>query len=104
MLSCVCLILLIGTSFFWVNRNTEGLIRDANVENAHNIYAFHLLNEHLVNVQFRDDVDPVVYEPYENISKTIASTQYQAEIMALRDDVRRHQASPRVATDQAEIN
>ncbi len=103
-LSCVCLILLIGTSFFWVNRNTEGLIRDANVENAHNIYAFHLLNEHLVNVQFRDDVDPVVYEPYENISKTIASTQYQAEIMALRDDVRRHQASPRVATDQAEIN
>ena len=99
----ICLLLLIGASFFWVNRITEDLIRTNTQDKARSMNASFLLNEHMVHQQFRDDFAHDSPELFSTISKLIQSNEFKAEILAFGTDVSRFQIRPTLATDPQDV-
>ncbi len=99
-LSCICLFVLIGTSFFWVNRVTENLI-DANTRTrAHDRYVSHMIDLHLRNLTLKpnfqdDDKD----EPVNQFASAISGNQFDAEFLTLQPGEDRFQVQPQITND-----
>jgi signal transduction histidine kinase len=99
----ISLLILIGASFFWVNRITEDLIRVNTQDKARSMNTAFLLDEHMVHQQFRQDQDPAAQEQYAAISKLIQNKKYESELLVLQHDTPRWQVNPQLATDTKEI-
>ena len=99
-LSCICLFILIGTSFFWVNRITEHLIRTDRESKAEDLYVAHMLNVHLKSlVKVGEGLD----QPIDQISEDVGGDEFGAEILTLGDGLSRWQLKPQLATNTDEI-
>ena len=101
-LSSICLFLLIGTSFFCVNRITENLIRTDGEAKAHDMFVAHILNVHLkslVKVGGGQKSD----EPVHEISADVGGAETATEILTLRPGLPRWQLKSNLATDPDEI-
>ena len=94
------LLLLIGASFYSVNRITEHLIRENTQDKARSMMQSFLLNEHMVHQQFRKEHQQ---EQFEQLSQLIQSDRFKAEILALQTDSMRWQVNPTLAGDPAEV-
>ena len=95
------LLLLIGASFYSVNRITEHLIRENTQDKARSMMQSFLLNEHMVHQQFRKEYQHT--EQFEQISQLIQSDRFKAQILTLQPNAKRWQLNPDVATDPTEI-
>lgn len=99
-LSCICLFILIGSSFFWVNRITEKLIRSDTASRAYDQYVSYMLNVHLENVAVWNELD---VEAVDRIVEDITGHEFRAEILALKPGPKRFHVNPQMATDPLDI-
>ena len=100
--SCICLFVLIGLSFFGVNRITEQLIRNDRESQAEDMYVSNMLNVHLKSMVKSGEADRS-FEPVNEISKDVGGEGYIAELLAIREGLSRWQLNPELATDAEEI-
>ncbi len=101
----VCLLLLIGGSFLWVNRVTEDTIRGNTRDRAKSLVGDHLLRKHLRSVEFRETSDATtkLKDLFAVISEEGQTIEYVADTIVLDDTGSRNKLSPVVATDPGEI-
>ncbi|MEM9410938.1 MAG: hypothetical protein AAGA30_07480, partial [Planctomycetota bacterium] len=96
-LSCFCLFLLIGASYFWVNRITEDLIKSDTAAKAHDQYIAYLLNVHVENMVKRPDISG---HPVEEIASDMGGKNFEAEILSFGRGIRRHWTTPDPVGDE----
>ena len=101
-LACICLFLLIGTSFFWVNRITEQLIWKSTQRRAQSMYVLDQALIHL-NSLYRpakvDDSEKPIYEAADNLASDFKGRAFESEFLVLEPGTSRNYINPRVATD-----
>ena len=103
-LSCLCLCLLVGTSFFCVNRVTENLI-DSNTETRlHDRYVAHMIDLHLRKLIRKDEYEgDENNEPVNALASGITGRQFEAEFLAMEKGDPRFHIEPNAATDETII-
>ena len=103
-LSCLCLCLLVGTSFFCVNRVTENLI-DSNTETRlHDRYVAHMIDLHLRKLIRKDEYEgDENNEPVNALASGITGRQFEAEFLAIEKGDPRFHIEPNAATDETII-
>ena len=100
-LSCICLFLLIGSSFFLVNRITESLIRSDTENRAYDQFVSYMLNVHLKKVVVKSQFK--TGDPIEMIAKDLTGDEFNAEILALKPGPSRWQIQPTMAVDPVDV-
>ena len=100
----VCLLLLIGSSFIWVNRVTEDTIRKNTRDKAKGLVGDFILRTHLRAVQFKEDPTEAfsLKKLFNMISEEGQTIQYEAHTIVLDDSRGRNQLSALVAVDPSE--
>ena len=101
----VCLLLLIGGSFLWVNGVTEETIQKNTRDRAKGLVGDFILRTHLRSVAFRESPNATTKREdlYDVISKEGQTIKYEANTIVLDDTRTRNRLSPLVATDPGEI-
>lgn len=103
-LSCLCLFICIGTSFFCVNRVTESLIDSNTKTRFHDRYVAYMIDLHLRNLVkkngFEDDDND---EPVNSLASEISGRQFDAEFLALEQGDPRYGIQPNAARDESVI-
>ncbi len=99
----ICLLVLIGGSFVWVNRITENLIENSTQDKAREITSSFLLKTHLEHIE---DTTASRFDNQEEMFRTMAnelhSTEFTAESLVLDNSYRRVSSNPKVVTDPDE--
>ena len=106
-LACICLFLLIGASFFWVNRITEKSIWASTDRRALQMYYLELFKIHLDNdaTKVQLDLNQVsLRDAMIELSATLKGSAYESEFLTLNDDVNLYLANPQIATDPKVVN
>ena len=100
----VCLLLLIGGSFLWVNRVTEDTIRKNTRDKAKGLVGDFILRTHLRAVAFKEDSAAAIslQKLFNAISEEGQTIQYEANTIVLDDSRGRNQLSALVAVDTGE--
>ncbi len=99
-LSSVLIFVLLGASFFWVNRITENQIRSDSASRAHDQYVSYLLDVHLQNVAVKHEYDK---EFVDQISLDVTGYEFSAEVLALKPGPERLDVDPKLATDPLDV-
>ena len=101
----VCLLLLIGGSFLWVNRVTEETIRENTRDKAKGLVGDFILRTHLRSVEFREPSDATtkLKDLFGEIAGEGQTIKYEANTIVLDGTGTRNKLSPLVATDPGEI-
>ena len=110
----VCLLTLIGGSFWWVNRITEDLIHSNTRDQAYGLKSDHILRNHLENVMGMSRAPGVTVltsaqesaaELFEVFATEPPSIPYEADVIVLDDRIGRNQMPDDVivASDPGEI-
>jgi signal transduction histidine kinase len=113
----VCLLTLIGGSFWWVNRITEDLIQSNTREQAYGLKSHHILRSHMENIAGFASVlgspeneltltQQSAAELFETLSTEPTSIPYEADMIVLDDRILRNQLPDDiiVASDPREID
>ena len=95
----ISILVLIGASFFWVNRITEDQILSSLVDKARSLTTVYLLEVHMVSRARLDgdspaDEDEMVFQMLSEVAKT---NDFRASMVVLRDDLVRAQTRPQLA-------
>lgn len=111
----VCLLTLIGGSFWWVNRITEDLIHSNTRDQANGLRSNHILRSHWKNAEYfarqtmgTDDLtlkQLSAAQLFKTLSTEPPTIPYEADILVLDDHIYRNQMPKGVirATDPGEI-
>ena len=97
----ICLLALIGSSFWYVNEITDGLIRSNTREKAASLYTDFILREHLKIVALKNDDDQALFETLATSDEQESS--YKAQTLVLDDTIGRNKLKPAIPTDQNEL-
>ncbi|MEM7785540.1 MAG: hypothetical protein AAF623_19490, partial [Planctomycetota bacterium] len=103
----ICLLGLIGGSFWYVNYITEQLINRNTREQANGLISDHMFRSHFKNIQGfgqKTQLNMSASELFSLFANQESSIPYQAEVVVLDDSFSRHQIRPRLATDPVEID
>ena len=108
-LACICLFLLIGTSFFLVNRITERSIWDNTDRRALQMYFLDLFKIHMEQNFVRepknlDHANQGLRDAMIQLTKTLKGSAYESEFLTLTDDINLNYFNPKIATDPKVVN
>ena len=108
-LACICLFLLIGTSYFLVNRITERSIWGNTERRALQMYFLDLFKIHMDNnftkePKNADDATREMSEAMKQFAATLKGSAYESEFLTLTDDGNLNSMKPNIATDPKVVN
>ena len=94
----ISILVLIGASFFWINRITEDQILSSLVDKARSLTTVYLLEVHMVSRARLEggspaDEDEMVFQMLSEVAKT---NDFRASMVVLRDDLVRAQTQPQL--------
>ncbi len=109
----ICLLILIGGAFLWVNIITENLIHSNIRSQANSVKSDYILRIHLKNIQNLQEDHKAEAILFEQLANEQLTTPYTAEPIVLHDDIVRNNIGtaqdngtwqPLLATDPTEIS